>query len=203
MNEPLDILNHCMVIVGENPVSSYDSRHPTAISARQVIERLDKQLQKRGWWYNKERNVLLSPNPMGEVILPSDTLDVKALRPNGFLVRRNGRLYDPYNHTYVIDKDVHVDITLQLPVEDLPNEAFDFLMAKSAFEFFCSLDGDGKSIQYLNLQTERDRAEYDLKRVDLREKKNNSQLRPVSLLLKMRLQAGYTFNPVYPGGRPV
>lgn len=203
MNNSLDILNHLLVTVSERPVTTYESLHPSAITAKYIINRVSKEIQGKGWWFNKEYNLILTPDNLGTIIIPSDTLELSPLVPYTHLVQRSGKLYDPEAHTYNINTNVSCVIVLQLPLEDLPNTAFNYIMHKAAFEFFAGDDGDAKSVQAISLQQAMQTAWGYLRAEEMKKAGISSNNRPVSSYLTYRRQQGNNYNPLYPGGRLV
>lgn len=197
----LDILKHCMVQIGENPVSSYTSLHPSAVFCRQIIESVNKEVQERGWWFNKEKDIILGPETSGVVNLPQDTLDVVPKGTYRHLVRRESKFYDPYLHTDKINAEVTCDLTLLLSLDDLPPAAYNYIKHKSAFDVFAAKDGDARSIQAIKLEKDMNMSMYRLQQQDLREKRTNSNARHVTWYLQKYNYHGFSGNPIYPGGR--
>lgn len=152
MTASLDVLNHVIGVVGESPVSSPDSTHPTAQSATITITRVNKRMQLRGWWFNRDINLYLSPNLAGEIVLPSTTLKVDPVDTRSRLVKRGGRLYDPVNHTFAINTMIPVNITTQLDIDDLPDSAVQYLSDKAAYDFYVADDGDELKAKLLAIE---------------------------------------------------
>jgi len=142
MTASLDVLNHVLSVVGETPVSNPDSQHPTAQTATNTINRVNKRMQLRGWWFNRDLNLILSPNLAGEIILPASTIKVDPVDSKSRLVWRGNRLYDPVNHTFAINDTVAVNIVTLLAVDDLPDAAVQYLSDKAAYDFYVNDDGD-------------------------------------------------------------
>lgn len=199
MTTQLDVLNHMLNTIGEAPVSSPDSDHPSALSATVTLLRVNKEFQKKGWWFNTEYDLTLSPNSQGQIIIPSDTLFVDPVDVSSRLVRRNGKLYDPIRHTYAINEQVIVDAVLLLQVSDLPESAASYLMHKAAYDFYVNDDGDeSKSTRLLDRVT---KAWSELRQEELKSADVNIINRPMVARLRMRMrQSGTGYNPVYPGG---
>lgn len=201
MTDKLEVLNHMLSVVGETPVSSPSSNHPTAISARTVLDRVNKQFQIRGWWFNTDYSLTLSPDSgTGEIILPDKTLRVDPIDLTSGLVRRGKKLYDPVNHTYAIGISVIVDLTTQLDVDELPESAALYLMHKAAYDFYVGDDGDAQKSKDLGIEV--GRAWADLRKEEIEALDTNSNTRPIVAYMRggMR-QAGSSSNPSRPGGR--
>lgn len=199
MTTQLEVLNHVIGVVGETPVSNVNSTHPTAQSALLTIQRVSKQFQLRGWWFNREEGLVLSPTTGGEIILPSTTLKVDPTDTSSKLVWRGNRLYDSKNHTYNIGQSVTVNMSILLPTNELPEVAAMYLMHKSAYDFYVADDGDemkSKALLY-----ESDKAYADVKAQQLQMSNVNALERPVAAYLRAGIrQYGGGFNPNIPGG---
>ena len=203
MTTRLEIINAMLASVGEQPVSSADSQHPSVISANEILNKIDRRVQQKGWWFNTEKALLLSKNLAGEIILPSNTLSVDPCDTASNLVQRGTKLYDRVNHTFSIGEDVYVDIIVQLPIDELTTHAADYIGAYAVYDFYVNDDGDdSKANKY-------DRERFDtlaaLKAEHLRNSDLNAINRPAvaALVSRVRPVSGSVgrFNPTYPGGR--
>lgn len=197
----LEILNHLLAVVGETPVSNPDSNHPTAISARVFIDKVDKQVQRRGWWFNEDKKLPLVANSIGEVVIPSNTEKVKPSSIRDRFVRRGTRLYDPINHTFTLNRTVEVDIILRLDLEDLPETAAAAISAQAAYEFYMNDDGDAQKSSELKMLW--GIAKVELLQEELSARRSNALMRPVAQRLRMGIQryGNGLSNPNLPGGR--
>lgn len=200
MTTTLDVLNHMLNVIGEDPVTTEDSDHPSALSAMVELNRVTKELQTRGWWFNTEYGLNLSPNENGQIIIPSTTLYIDPTDSSSKLVRRGGKLYDPINHTFNIGKSVPVDVVLLLPVEDLPEVAAMYLMHACAYDFYVNDDGDETKSN--RLETRMNKAWANLQSEELKVTNLNANNRPAAARLRYRMrQQGASYDPRLPGGR--
>lgn len=201
MTTTLECLNHVLSVIGEDPVTSSDSTHPSVISTLTQVNRVNKELQSLGWWFNTEWNLKLIPNELGQIIIPSTTLYIELTNPRQKYVRRGGKLYDPINHTFIIDADVYVNLVLLLDIGDLPETAASYVMHKTAYDFYVSDDGD--EAKSTRLEKETIRAWARLQSESLQVEAVNAQNRPlVANLLKRVRQRGNGYDPRYLGGKP-
>lgn len=148
MTTRLEIINAMLGVNGESPVSDADSTDPAAIQASNVLSRVDRKVQSRGWWFNKE-DMTLSPNLTGEVILPQNTLSADPTDTKSQYVKRGTRLYDRENNTYNINKDVKCTVVLQLDIDDLPETAAQYISDKAVKEHYRNDDGDIPKVKEL------------------------------------------------------
>jgi len=199
MTTTLEVLNHMLNVIGESPVTDASSDHPSVLSAKVELNRVLKELQVRGWWFNTEYNLKLSPNESGQIIVPTGTLYIDPVDASSKLVRRGTKLYDPQNHTFVISTAVYVNLLLQLTIEDLPESAAMYVMHKSAYDFYVNDDGDEQKSNRLDKEVTRSWAV--LQKEELKVTNLNAKNRPHVAQLTYRMkQHGGNYNPIYPGG---
>lgn len=201
MTTKLEVMNHMLSVVGEAPVTSASSNHPSALAASVELDKIAKEFQTRGWWFNREFAFPLTPEfSTGFVILPSNTLNVTPCNRTSALVQRGTKLYDPINHTFNIADTVYADIIVQLDIEDLPEAAAAYLKAKCALDFYVNDNGDQEKIKDLAFEVGRTWAE--IQSAELKNAKINSSNRPITAYLRYRMhQQGARTNPTWPGGR--
>lgn len=148
MTTRLEILNAMLGVNGEAPVTSVTSNDPSAIQANNALTRIDRKVQSRGWYFNKE-DILLSPNLAGQIVLPQNTLAADPVDPRSTYVKRGTVLYDRKLNTTVIDQDVNCTLILQLDIEELPETAAAYIMDKAVKEYYTDDDGDEQKIRHL------------------------------------------------------
>lgn len=201
MTATLTIINAMLGSVGEAPVTSIGSGHPSVLSAKPVLDSANEDLQARSWWFNTEKNFPLSPDPAtGEIVLPGQTTKVDVLGNNNY-VQRGSRLYDNVNHTYNIGQEIKVDIVLQLDIEDLPLQAQNYLKHKAVFDFYTNDDFDKQKADKLEIKAIK--AWSDLNQAQRKASRTNRLNSPtIQTVLSGILTRGSNTNPIYPGGRP-
>jgi hypothetical protein len=201
MTTKLEVMNNMLGVVGEQPITNVNSNHPSALAASVQIDKISKEFQARGWWFNKEKNYTLNPeNATGFLILPQNTLDVDPCNPSSKLVQRGRKLYDPLNHTFDIGEPVDVNIVVQLDIEDLPEIAATYLKAKCAKDFYVNDEGDETKAK--ELKNDLVLAWAALQQAELQNSDVNANNRPITALLRSRMnQQGSRSNPNWPGGR--
>lgn len=200
MTTTLDVLNQMLHVMGEQPVSSPTSTHPSAISAFVTLNRVARQFQTRGWWFNREIDLPLLPqSDTGFIIIPDGTIDIDPVDPNSRLVQRGNKLYDPVNHTYNIGQTVLVDCIIQLPIEELPEVAVNYLIAKAKHDVY--VDDDGDETKSTQLARDVVFAWALLQQAELRNTDVNSNQRPLTArLLARSIQWHSSGNPNLIGG---
>lgn len=198
MTIELDIINAMLGVVGEEPVST-ESQHPTVLACKPVIQRVNKQFQESGWWFNTDHNIVLSPDSSGIITLPDETLSVQTSESFGYVWRGN-KLYDPMNHTYQIAEDVTcTKLVVLLDVNDLPACAASYVLAQAVKTFYINDDYDKNKVRELDVEVLRAWA-----KVNTEERKVTRQNRlkspTASMILSGTLSSGRTYNSTYIGG---
>lgn len=200
MTTTLDVLNHMLNVIGESPVSTASSDHPSVLAAMVQLNRVRREAQTRGWWFNTEYGLKLTPTDTGHILVPADTLYLYPHAPYEHLVKRGGKLYDPNAHTFIMTDPVYVDAVLLLPIEDLPESSALYIMHKAAYDFYVNDDGDETKSNRLEKQV--DRAWATLQSEELKMYRTNAKRRPQTALLRHRMrQGGMSYDPTIPGGR--
>lgn len=140
----LEAVNVILINMGEAPIDSLSGDLPLdAYKAQQVLKEVSRELQTRGWFWNREYTYL-TPNVDGYIAVPTNALDVERYGPGDPLVMRDGYLYtlSPFNNGFTFEDSVQVRITYYLSFENLPQMAREFLMAKAARVFQARELGD-------------------------------------------------------------
>ena len=91
----LEAVNVCLSSIGEPPVNDIDTAGIDAQLASDIVDEISRTVQLKGWHWNRETHTL-SPNNLGELVLPTNTAKVDSTGvENAFdVVRRGGRLFD-------------------------------------------------------------------------------------------------------------
>lgn len=124
----LDAVNMVMKAKGLDLVTTLDISDAEIADAAFHLNTVDKDVQSKGWWFNKDYSLKLAIASDGTVPLPVGTLQVSPAYYNwGFnqspYVERGGKLWDTDKKTFSFTMQPIVDITLRLAFEDLPEVA--------------------------------------------------------------------------------
>lgn len=140
----LTAVNQMLGSINQTPVTTIvNNQHPDVLAAIAVLNRIDKAVQSKGWWFNTDRNLTLAYNPLtDEIVVPGNTLGVDPSDPELPYIQRGTRLYDPENSTFEIGKAVDVDIKVQLDFETLPETAAIYIATKAEQTFVRNSTGD-------------------------------------------------------------
>lgn len=145
----LEAINDMLSLISESPVASLDeaSRVADAQIAMQLLRRESRTVQTRGWDWNTEQDLTLSPDIDGNIVLPKNTVSVDPTDPQLDYIMRGGKLWDRTNKTFNIGKKVSVTIMFLHPFEELPETARRYISMAAGRKFENRTIGDGSSHQ--------------------------------------------------------
>lgn len=181
----LSVVNACLATLGEAPLGSLLEYHPLMSAAQQYLADALVHEQAKKYWFGYERAVLTFNPSSGEVILPANIIDVLPIdEPN--LVQRGSRLYDVFNGTYDIRREVTVTLIRTLPLEELPVLAQYSVRAKAVLEFQSDYDADPQKT--MGLARAYSLAKSELNTEHIRQCKANMLTRPSTQYVQSRIR---------------
>lgn len=134
----LDAVNDMLAAIGESPVNSLNSTGISIVAtAQNRLFMTSKRVQAKGWSWNTDWGMPLTPDSQGNIWLPQTALKTK-LTPDFAsqkLVFRNGQLYDPVNQTFTFTSAVAADVVTLLDFEWLPEMARQFIFISACRKF--------------------------------------------------------------------
>ena len=122
----LSAVNSILGAIGQSPVTTINKTNPEIAFIYNLLRDANVDTQNEGWHFNTEYHVEYTPDAVtkkiaiGSDILKIDMHDNWAKRTFD-IVRRNGYLYDKYDHTDQWDNKIDVDIVKLFPFEELPS----------------------------------------------------------------------------------
>ena len=164
----LSAVNAILGAIGQSPVTSIDKTNPEIGFIYNILRDSNVDLQSEGWHFNTERHVKYTPQDVGGVkkiaigndILKMDVSDGWSKR-NYDVVKRNGYLYDKYDHTDDWDEltdGIDLDIVRLISYEDLPEVFKRYIIYKAAVRAATQLVGNPQLAQLLAQQEALSRA---------------------------------------------
>lgn len=199
MSALLDAMNACLSGVGLAPVPDEDDTDLDASQAKTVIERVSKEIQQHGWFFNKEFNWNLVPDSnTGQVVAPPNAMSIvtDAYSRNIPLALRNGKLYDTVNHTYDLTDlanyyvggvaTIQTAFIFYIEFNNLPPIAQTAIMYTARRQFAQDQEVDEKRWKFQ--KTDEDRAMAALTREEMRNRKHNYLTdNPAAVLFQARV----------------
>ena len=164
----LSAVNAILGAIGQSPVTSINKTNPEIGFIYNLLRDSNVDLQSEGWHFNTERHVKYTPQDVGGVkkiaigsdILQMDVTDGWSKR-NYDVVKRNGYLYDKYDHTDDWDEltdGIDLDIVRLISYEDLPEVFKRYIIYKAAVRAATQLVGNPQLAQLLAQQEALSRA---------------------------------------------
>ncbi len=127
-DQELSAVNAILAGIGEAPVDSLYDSSVDAGMAKNVLDRVSRSLQVKGWWFNHSKDVTVTPETTNGYVYPvANTLAVLTrgdLWYRTFTVRER-KVYDMQNHTFDLRSvansgSFQLDFITYLTFEDLP-----------------------------------------------------------------------------------
>lgn len=170
----LDAVNQILSSVGQAPVTTLDLQNPEVAIVLNTLREVNRMVQAEGWTFNTERHYELTPDSItGEILFPFNALSIDTNRQSHYAdydpVRRDGKLYDRYNHTFVWTKPIDVDIVWYFDFTDIPPAIQQYIVARAARMCATKMIGDRELNALLGEQESMTRAvalEYECQQGD-------------------------------------
>ena len=158
----LSAVNAILGAIGQSPVTSINKTNPEIGFIYNLLRDSNVDVQSEGWHFNTERHVKYTPQDVGGIkkiaigndILQMDVTDGWSKR-NYDVVKRNGYLYDKYDHTDDWDEltdGIDLDIVRLISYEDLPEVFKRYIIYKAAVRAATQLVGNPQLAQLLGQQ---------------------------------------------------
>jgi len=132
----LEAVNVMLTSIGEAPVNSLISGLEDAELAETILESVNKETQSRGWIFNTDLKLSLSPNTDNQIVLPDNYLRVDTrgtLRSSSKdIVERGRKLYDRIGNSFTFTDAVTLDVVILLDFTDIPEVARRYITIRSA-----------------------------------------------------------------------
>ena len=159
--EELPAVNEILASCGQAPVTTLDQTNPDVAIAYDTLTQVSREVQAEGWSFNTEYDVERStinkqfeiPEDMLQVDLAVGNVASRVATGDKDVVRRSGKLYDKYNHTYDITSEdngtIKLDVIWKFDWVDLPIPIQDYIVSRAAVIVSSRIVGDGGQYQML------------------------------------------------------
>jgi len=109
---------------------------PVTAQAITVLDEARRWFLQFGWEFNREYDIELKPDSISsEITLPANYTSVvyrDKHRLSKQVIQRGNRMYDATGHTYSFSSPIHVDVLVDLPLEEFPESAKEAVAADAA-----------------------------------------------------------------------
>ena len=140
-----------------------------------LLTEVDTDVQNEGWVFNTETNYPLTADAKGEILIPANVLrmDISEgqVYRNTDPVKRGGKLYDRYNHTFVfpLETEFHFDVTWKWDFDELPSVFQRYITLRASGRAATQMVTNPQLVQLLQTQEAQARAaclEYECNQGD-------------------------------------
>jgi hypothetical protein len=154
----LSAVNAILGAIGQSPITSLVFTNPEISFIYNLLRDANVDVQNEGWHFNIEKHVPFTPDSNGKISISDDILKMDTT--NGWadrthdVVKRNGYLYDKYNHTddFSDHTSIDLDIVRLLSYEDIPSPFKRYIIYKAAVRAATQLVGNPQLAQLLAQQ---------------------------------------------------
>ena len=155
----LSAVNAILGAIGQSPVTSLVFTNPEISFIYNLLRDSNVDVQNEGWHFNTEKHVKFTPDAttkkitIGNDILKMDVTDGWTLKHYD-VVKRNGFLYDKYDHTDLWDDvtEMYLDITRLFTFVDLPEVFKRYIVYKASTRAATQLVGNPQLARLLAQQ---------------------------------------------------
>jgi len=166
-------VNRILPALGEHPVTSLNTKHPTLAILLPKIQNKLEDLTMMGWWFNTFKTTLY-PDSEGGVALPTDTLSFVPMFDNA--VQRGSALYNGDTQSYIWTAPIEGTIITRIPFDELPESMASYVFYSALVVAYVTDIGMENEVQLW--QTEAAQAERRVMSEHLRNRKYTTQRSP-------------------------
>lgn len=165
--EELAAVNDILASIGEPPVSTLEGdSNADVANARRILNKINRQIQSKGWTFNIEEGIELLPDVFSKMIpFSPDYLSVMSPSGTTQYVNRGGYLFDRVARTDIFEGGVTVNLIRLKPYEEMPECFRHWIVTKASRQFnsrfFGAPEVDGV-LQEEEAEAARDCFEYEL-----------------------------------------
>ncbi|UTQ80033.1 tail tubular protein A [Erwinia phage Stepyanka] len=149
--DELDAINDILSSIGEAPVNTLgDSANVDVANAQQILAKVNRMIQSKGWTFNIEEGAVLVPDVNTGLIpyLPSYLRVQGADSPNTY-INRQGYVYDTAGLTDVFQGSISVNLTRLREYSEMPQCFRQYIVTKASRQFNMRYFGDTSIEQIL------------------------------------------------------
>lgn len=148
-----EAINLMRQAVGEPEVDAAEVATPTqpeVTSAIRALDRESRKVQLRGWSFNRQRNMTLTPNGSDLIVFAADVIHVDVHGQTGrYAIRKVAgvsQLYDRYENVFTFTGELKAEVHILLDFDDLPTVAQEYIASRAARVFAESYLGEQQGV---------------------------------------------------------
>lgn len=132
-NKALEAINDMLAAIGEAPVNTLeDSQNVDVENAIRVLDKVNRQVQSKGWSFNHIEDTYLNVDITTKKIKWQDDLLYLVGTDGTKYIQRGDYVYDFDNQTDTFESDIEVEIIRLVAFDYMPPVARDYIVAKAA-----------------------------------------------------------------------
>lgn len=148
----LDAINTMLAHISQSPIATLSgSKTARVIMAENLLKNETRSVQLLSYDFNRIENYPLYANEDGEIILPENILKLDVcshyLDGNRY-IQRGKKLYNKTQNTFKINRTLEVNIITELPFEDLPEPAKNYVLMQACNKFIAQIKDDRNKYAY-------------------------------------------------------
>lgn len=135
--DELDAVNIILSNIGEDRVSSLSGPQVGDVSeARAVLLEVSREIQAKGWHFNREKDVPFAVDGDGKVPIPSNVarFDVSQGHHKD-IIKRGSFAYNKTDRTFIFTSTLKAEVVYYLPFDELPDSARYYITLRAARKF--------------------------------------------------------------------
>lgn len=142
--DELEAVNAILEVVGESPISSLDTQGDVDVAnARRILAEENKRVQSRGWAFNIEESISLSPDIYSGIIkYDASYLSMLEASSRTTYINRNGRVWDTTSRSDRFDSPVTVNLIVARKLDEMPYAVRNLIVLSAAKRFNAAYFGD-------------------------------------------------------------
>ena len=176
--DKLGMINQCLIAIGQRPLIAGTLIESLPIGsdgqiASDIISTVMREVQRKGWYFNTDKNFLFHPDSFNFIVIPPNLLriDVGNTANRGKIVIKSNKFYNRETFSYIYNEPVIADAIWLVDYDMLPGEAYEYIAKRSARIFQQSVIPDKATTEH-SLFAEQEAFE-DLERVDFQYEDRN------------------------------
>ena len=168
----LSAVNSILGAIGQSPLTTLNFTNPETAFVYNILEETIKDVLNEGWHFNSEHHVEVTPASNGNFIIPATYLRYDVYDKNNKdidVVKRDGKLYDKVQHTFVFTDPLLLDVVYLYTFTDIPSVFQRYIVAKASSRAAAQLVANSETYKLLQQQEAATRAavmEYDCNQGD-------------------------------------
>lgn len=144
-------INIALSVVGEQLIEndvSIEGIYEAEV-ADLLIETTKTEILEEGWSFNTDENWEMLPDVNGYIVIPTTALRIDPSSTGTNAIRKDGKLYDKDNQTYIFESSVECDVVWDVDFDDLPSIMKSYIVLKASRILYQRLVGDADMLSIL------------------------------------------------------